>query len=480
MPPNVLLVVLDTVRARNTSIHSHHNRTTPFLEDLAQNATLYEHARAPAARSLDSHASIFTGLHVEEHEITKTGDKIEPGNTIWETLSERGYATGVFSENNWITDIDTGLKDAFDHIEGPRNIPFPDAADPTTFVAEEGQGEYQKFLRHAFESGQPIQSVLNGLAIKVQSDYPDALPKESVGTHGSTYTDLFLEWSADQDGPWAACVNYMDAHHPYEPDRKFDNWGDDMLRDLQNDIEDVKWEFNGGHRPWWQRSSLEALYDGCIRQLDAELERLVQSLRERGELDDTLLIITSDHGEGFGDPSRIRPDTRVASHSVAIHESLLHVPLVVKHPGQTSGHIVSKPVSLTDFPTAVESEIDGQTDREAFVTEGPVIATAHGLDAPVQERASKYVSDLTSFTSTARAVYEGSGTDVRKYITWRDENRTIRIRDSQTAWVESHNEGGKVAAAFSDIEAAGVKRGGKTPDELDKQSVQQLEDLGYM
>lgn len=482
MPPNVLLVVLDTVRARNTSVHGHYNRTTPFLEDFAQNATLYQHARAPAARSLDSHASIFTGHHVEEHEITKTGDKIAPGNTVWETLGERGYSTGVFSENNWITDIDTGLKDAFDHIEGPRNVPFPDAADPTTFVAEEGQGEYRKFLRHAFESGRPSQSVLNGLAIKLQSDYPDVLPKESVGTHGATYTDLFLEWSTNQDGPWAACVNYMDAHHPYEPGREFDNWGDDTLRELQNDIEDVKWEFNGGQRPWWQRSSLEALYDGCIRQLDAELERLVRSLKERSELNDTLLVITSDHGEGFGDPSRIRPDTRVASHSVAIHESLLHVPLVVKYPRQTSGRVVSDPVSLTDFPEAVKSAIDRQNDSgpDNFVTEGPVIATAHGLDNPVKERASKYVSDLFPFTSTARAIYGGSGSDVRKYVTWRDEKRTIRIRDAQTAWIESSDDKGRVRAAFSDIEAAGVKRGGKTADELDHQSVQQLEDLGYM
>lgn len=480
MPPNVLLVVLDTVRAQNTSAYGHANRTTPFLEEFADRATLYEQARAPAARSLDSHASIFTGLHVEEHDIVRTGDKLAPGNTVWEVLSDEGYATGVFSENNWITDIDAGLKDTFDYVEGPRNVPFPGAADPTTFVAEEGQGEYRKFLRHALESGKPLQSLLNGAAIKLQSDYPKFLPQGAVGTHGSTYTDLFLDWIDGEDGPWAACVNYMDAHHPYVPDDEYDEWGGSTLHDLQDDIEDVKWEFNGGQRPWWQRRALEGLYDGCIRQLDAELERLVGALAERGELDDTMIVVTSDHGEGFGDPSRVRPGARVASHSVAIHECLLHVPLVVKYPGQTEGDTVSDVVSLTDFPTAVETTLDGEHSNEAFVTDGPVIATAHGLDAPVQERASAYVDDLTPFTATARAVYEGQGSAVRKYVTWRAEKRTISVRDAQTAWVESTDDGGRVADVFADVTDTGVKGAGASAAELSEQSRQQLEDLGYM
>jgi arylsulfatase len=480
MPPNVLLVILDTVRAKNTSVHGYHNPTTPFLEDFSEKATLYEQARAPAARSLDSHTSIFTGLHVEEHQVTRTGDKLSPGNTVWESLTETGYATGVFSENNWLTDIDSGLKDAFDHIEGPRNVPFPGAADPTTFVAEEGQGEYHKFLRHAIDSGKPIRSLLNGASIKLQSDYPAILPRGSTGTHGSTYTDLFLEWSANQAQPWAACVNYMDAHHPYEPDDEYDRWGGDHLRRLQDDIEDVKWEFNGGQRPWWQRRALEGLYDGCIRQLDAELERLIDALRERNELDDTLVVITSDHGEGFSDPSRIRPGTRVASHSVAIHECLLHVPLVVKYPEQTGGTVIDTPVSLTDFPRAVESTLDGDGDPRAFVTDRPVVATAHGLDDPVQERASNYVDDLTPFTATARAVYEADEGTVEKYVTWRDRGQTVSVRDAHTAWTECDDDGGVVSETFSTIDDAGVKESGDSPTELDEQSVRQLEDLGYM
>lgn len=478
MPPNILLVVLDTVRARNTSLYGHGNNTTPFLSAFAEETTLYEQARAPAARSLDSHVSIFTGYHVEEHGIVHTGDKLAAGHTIWESLADMGYTTGVFSENNWITDIDAGLKDAFEYVEGPRNVPYPKAADPTTFVAEEGQGQYKKFVRHALRSERPVQSLLNGAAIKVQSDYSKYLPNGSIGTHGSTYTDLFLDWADDQEGPWAACLNYMDAHHPYVPDKQFDHWGGDKLRSLQDDIEDVKWEFNGGQRPWWQRRALEALYDGCIRQLDRELERLIETLADRGELDDTLLVITSDHGEGFGDKSRIRPETRVASHSVAVHESLLHVPLVVKYPGQEIGKTVSEVVSLTDFPTLVEGTVNGEKSQEEFVTDEPVIATVHGLDDPVRERAGAYVNDFTPFTAKARAVYEGSGPSVKKYVTWRDVEKSIRVRDAQTAWVASEDGGKRVTNAFDTLRDLTVA-GGESA-ELGEQSIRQLKDLGYM
>jgi arylsulfatase len=152
----------------------------------------------------------------------------------------------------------------------------------------------------------------------------------------------------------------------------------------------------------------------------------------------------------------------------------------VKYPGQASGERVREVVSLTDFPDAVEATVDGAGDPTAFVTDGPVVATAHGLDDPVQERARKYVDDLTPYTATARAVFEGAGEDVSKYVTWRDEERTIRVRDAQTAWVESRDDAGKVDAAFGGVADAGVKGAGESADELSAASRQQLEDLGYM
>lgn len=116
-----------------------------------------------------------------------------------------------------------------------------------------------------------------------------------------TFTDLFLERSDGRDEPWAACVDPMDAHFPYPPAPEYDRWGGERLRELHQDIPQgpLAYEFLGD-RPWWQLQALEALYDGTIYQLDAVLRPLFRELRSRGEFDDTLIVVTSDHGEGSG------------------------------------------------------------------------------------------------------------------------------------------------------------------------------------
>ncbi|MHB9288045.1 sulfatase [Halobacteriales archaeon Cl-PHB] len=481
MQPNVLLVVLDTVRARNLSAYGYHRETTPFLERFAaESATLYEQARAPAARSLDSHVSIFTGLAVEEHGVTTTGDKLAPEHSVFDQLRADSYATGVFTENSWLTDVDAGLKDGFDTVEGPRNVPFPDALDPTAFVVEHGQGAYRAFLSAALKSDAPGKTLLNGLAVKLGSDYPGFLPADRVSSPAEQYVDLFLDWERDQDGPWAACVNLMDAHHPYEPDAEYDRWGDDRLRALQDDIEDVKWEFNGGQRQWWQRQALEALYDGAIRQLDAQVQRLVETLEARDTLDDTLVVL-SDHGEGFGEPSHVRPDTNVASHSVGIHEVLMHVPLVVKAPGQDEGRRIPEVCSITGFPKAIRAAREGEQPDTAFRTDEPVIATAHGLDDPVQERACQYCDELSPFTATARAVWEGSGIGVTKSTTWRDRVDRRICRDAATTYaVDAKGGEGAVETAFADLTQQDVKVEGSGLESLAADAYENLEDLGYV
>jgi arylsulfatase A-like enzyme len=339
--PNVLLIVMDSVRAANTSLHGHEHETTPFLEEFAEEATVYEGARSPGTWSLPSHCSMFTGYHVVEHGLTRARRKLEPGHTVFEELSEaHDYETGVFSENTWITDMDVGLRDAFDTVEGARNLPFPDAVDPSNFVLSEGQGQYLKFLKYCLEREDTAKSIANGIFTKVAWDYPRLLPERfKSSTPARVYADLFLDWEADRTGPWAACVNFMDAHLPYLPDREHDRWGGKKLRSLQDEMDDQVWEFNGGQRPWWQRKALEGLYDGTIHQMDAQVDRIVRELRARGELEDTLLVVTSDHGEGFGEPSRIRPNARVAAHGAGIHEVLCHVPLVVSGPGQSEGAV---------------------------------------------------------------------------------------------------------------------------------------------
>jgi arylsulfatase len=483
MAANVLLIILDSVRARNTSLGGWTNDTTPFCAEFAERATTCTQARSPGAKSLTSHTSIFTGLDVEQHNITAADDRLAPGYSVFERLREAGYDTGVFSENTWVTDVEVGLKDGFGTVEGPRNLPFPDAVDPKSFVAEAGRGQYADYLRASLDSSRPVRSLANGLATKLAWDFPWLLPDSlQASTAAEVYADLFLGWERERDSPWAACLNLMDAHIPYEPAPEFDRWGGPEARAIQDDLEDLEWVFLGGQEPWWKRRALEGLYDGAIAQIDAQIRRIVGALDDRSVLDDTLVVVTSDHGEGFGEPDEIR-DVRVAEHGVSIHEVVTHVPLLVKYPGQTEGATVDEPATLTRFPDAAMAAANGEGRPGEFVPDGPVRVTAVGLNDALKGRAANHVDDLEPFTATARAVVEKRDGTVRKDITWRDRTRRVEIRDAGTSYrVEAPADAvrSRVESAFADVADAGVRTSGAGVEGASDATRKRLEDLGYV
>jgi len=482
--PNVLLVVLDSVRASNCSIYDHANETTPFLNSFgADGATVYDQARAPGARSVTSHASLFSGLHVAEHGVVSAAERLDPTVSVFHELHDNGYDTGIFTENDWLTAVDVGLKDGFDKVVGARNVPFPEGLNPHEFVSSEGQGNYGEFVRTALGSDRPSRSLANGIATKLQSDYMRFLPGSvKASTPAEVYVDAFLEWSGESDGPWAACVNLMDAHIPYEPAAERDLWGGSKASGLQSSFEDQKWVFHGGQNPWWQKKAVESLYDGAIRQMDAELERLVAALEARGALNDTLLVITSDHGEGFGEPSRLQNGVRVAEHGVAIHDAVVHVPLLVRHPGQTAARRIDRPATLTAFPDVVNTVRDGDRPDAGFCPDEPVVATAVGLDEPLQRRASDYVSDISPWLDDKRAVfdYDEETGNVVKYCRVRDTAATIHSRDAQTAYTVARTDDGRVEAVFDELTELDVRTNGESLKHLDDDTYSRLEDLGYV
>lgn len=483
MEPNILLLILDSVRARNTSLHDHVHETTPFLDEfVTERGTKYEQARAPGARSITSHASIFTGLEVEEHGITSADRRLKPGTTVFETLQEDGYETAVFSENVWITDVDIGLKRGFDRVVGPQSIPFPNAVNPRKFVAEEGPGQYREFVAKAMEEKKPVRSLLNGAYTKLSSDFDRFLPDlGTMDSQGNLYRDRFLGWVDETDGHWAACINLMDAHTPYKPREEFDLWGDSTLDKIEQDPPS-KWELHEGTELWWRQEAREHLYDGAIRQADSYVGDIVSGLENRDELDDTLVVITSDHGEGFGEQSRIR-DARVAAHNLSVHEVILHVPLVVKFPGQYRGITVDSPAPIRRFPEVVRGVRAGKTDPQQFVSEDPVIATVYGLteDDQLRARASRYCEDLSAFDGVSRVAYQQCDDgQLRKKLSWRSRESTVEIRDAQTSYKIHDSTDIDITEIFEGIEELDVRERAGGISDVDAATYDRLEKLGYV
>lgn len=477
--PNVLLIVLDSVRARNTSLHGYARRTTPFLEEFAEDATVYTQAKAPADYSYPSHVSLFTGYHAAEHGIGSRDWRLAPGHSIWESLQEDGYATGVFSHNAYLCDPSFGLERGFESVQsGPPttdDLPFPGAMDHRETDPRSIGGYLAETLTHQY----PLHSLVNGVAIVTPTSYLPPEYEARRGRQGDAYVEYFLRWQREQSGPWAACLNLMDAHAPYDPDSEFDQWGDEMGR--KHSEKRDRWEYFVDESPWSALKRLEPLYDGAIRQTDHYVESVVKTLEERAVLDDTLIVVTSDHGEGFGEPSLVRDGIRLNDHGLGIHEVIAHVPLIVKHPGQTTNRIVDEPATLTSFPSAVEAVRNGDNPTSAFVPESPVITASTNLDNnpdKLEKIKDRGIADVARFSDWAHAVYIEENEQLRKYVKWGDDEATLRIEGTRPPFKLSSTGGDRVDAVLEGLVDASCLIDNE--DHVTESTIANLEELGYL
>lgn len=474
--PNILLVVLDSVRARNTSLHDHEHETTPTLSKLGRNGVVFEQARAPSRWSLPSHVSMFTGIPASEHCVLVPEDRLAPGNTVFDDLRNDGYETGLFSANPYLTTLDIGIENAFDTVERAGHEPLFDGANPGPY-----KGDVPGFFRAAVTSGKPLRSLANGAISKLAWDYPTLLPDRVFqsmaggAVPGEVFTDRLLDWVDDVDGPWAACVNFMDAHHPYEPNPKHDCWDDGTVATLQSKIKGIPRSFYTGDEPWWKLELMEHRYDGAIRQADAAVGGLVAGLSDRDALDDTLIVVTSDHGEAFGERSHLR-DFRLAGHLVGAHEVNLHVPLVIRPPGGSEGRSVTRPVSLTDLSVLLRP--DGSVDAMTK-TSSPVVASDHGIDPDDVKMFRDSGIDTRRYEQTAKVVYEQVDNAVRKYAICGGQSVVLDIHDAHTTVCIDENSVNRVESTFDGLQGPDLRQDGPETAEVDETTKHRLEDLGY-
>ncbi len=338
-PPNILLVVLDTLRRDRLSAYGHPRATSPELDDFAARATLFDRAVSPAQWTIPAHASLFTGVYPTTHQLTEANGRLSGAfPTLAEILRGGGYHTAGFCNNPLLGVLDNGLTRGFDHFYNYAgtvpNRPF-DTAGPAPLRAVK-----TRFRRHV---ARPIENHF------AQSDTlfrlsmsPLVVPFWSrlinfKGHTASTIDDLIAYWSRHEAGgaerPLFAFVNLMGAHLPYRPpqaavDRiapalRHDRRAYDFVRAFNTDA--GRWAAPEPDLTGWQRSALMDFYDAEIAEQDRQVGRLLRYLRQSGALDNTLVIVLADHGEGHGDHNFF-------GHGFVVYQELVHVPLVIHYP----------------------------------------------------------------------------------------------------------------------------------------------------
>lgn len=496
--PNVLLIILDGVRASNTSLGGHTRPTTPNLEQIAEQATVYRRAYAPSNWSLPSHTSLFTGYHVPEHRVSVQCDTLREGHTVWEYLRDTlGYSTGVFSQNQFITSNEFGLANGFDTIAGPvsaRRYPFQDA--PTPDDTHHNETLVSRFLR-IIQSDQPVRATINTLCCELENasqrlqsvDHriPQLPIRPRYRSPAALHADRFHQWQQQQDGAWAACLNFMDANTMHFPWPAPGEWSGIIQQVIYRELQHPRWDFYSGSEPWWKLQALEPWYDEGIRITDAVLGDVYTALERSGALENTFVVVTSDHGDGLGERSNVRSGFRTAAHSAGIHECLLHVPLVVKAPGQDEGIEITTPVSITQFPTAVKEALRTTSRGSLFDTDDPVIAEARHdrlfeyLQSADEWQLNRYANeiDLSQFAGTARAVYEPYQGTVRKSISWGEDTTTVPLTDSPPHGQRATNRPNSVQRTFEQFEQRDVKDSPSELSTIDRSTLNRLRNLGY-
>jgi arylsulfatase A-like enzyme len=144
----------------------------------------------------------------------------------------------------------------------------------------------------------------------------------------------------------------MDTHIPFRPAEEYDVWTSDDTRAARKRVNED--DVDEGEE--WKHALRENLYDGTIRQADAVVKKIIDDLRSDGQFDNTLVVVTADHGEGFGECDPVTGNA-YTGHDDNTPETLLHVPLISKAPGQSTTEVVEDPVGLVDFPRVVRAAV---------------------------------------------------------------------------------------------------------------------------
>ncbi|HEU4563244.1 MAG TPA: sulfatase, partial [Gemmatimonadaceae bacterium] len=306
-----LVIILDTVRATSLSLYGRERATTPKLEQLAREGAAFDYAFAPAPWTLPSHASMFTGRRATELSAGDRAPLDAAFPTIAESFRDRGWSTAGFVANVYYAGHDSGLRRGFARWEDYRTT-----LAQILWSSTLAQMELAKRLAWSTTWGDAADAV---------SDFDLGLEPLRFADRkaGHTVTDQFLDWQAEQgERPFFAFLNYFDAHAAYLPP--------------------------GRYRRLFSRAPSQLdLYESCIRYLDDELDRLFTALRARGALDNTIVVVASDHGEYFGEHGK-------TGHGNGLHQPVLRVPLVIRYPARVpAGTRVARAVSLSEIPATL-------------------------------------------------------------------------------------------------------------------------------
>lgn len=342
--PNVLLVVLGSGRPDHLSCAGYERPTTPFIDQLAGEGVRFVNAISTACSALPAHASILTGLFPATHGATEESGALgAPHRLLSEHLEAAGYRTAAFCTDPWISP-EAGFGRGFDRFHTQR-------------VAGRFAGRAANLARKASDR---------------------VLGRADRGARRTNRA--LLDWAASGNDPFFAYVSYRETEPPLTPPAPYDRTF--LVPELKGVRLGALQQEREVHLAAAVSLSAEdvavanALYDGALRYVDMRIKELVDGLAARGKWEETLLVLTADHGLDLGEHGRL-------GSGFDLCDTALRVPLIFRCPNRVpSGFVVEEMAQPTDISPTVLA-IAGLDAPEAKV-QGRVLL-AGGRAGPARE-----------------------------------------------------------------------------------------------
>jgi arylsulfatase A-like enzyme len=360
MVDNVLLITIDSLRYDAWVELRPELRAGPALE---ADGVSFERAFASGPGTSPSFPGMLTGTHALSH--GGLGPLAASRPRVATELGRAGLTTGGFHSNPFLSryfDYDVGFDE------------FQDYQNPLMGVAT------KVFPRGIEISNPKLQKLDDAINLTgfIKYAYKQIKGKSRPYVNAEVITDDAIEWLSSTDEPFFCWAHYMDVHHPCFPPREYreafgvDHVDNDTVSELYTSL--VK---DASVATESQLEDMENLYRAAIKYVDDQISRLIGTLEDDGRFADTLVVLTSDHGELHGEHGHFGKPARM-------YDELLHVPLVVANGPKGIAECREQLVSLIDIPplchealgieipSTYEGELPGGDPREYVVAEHQV------------------------------------------------------------------------------------------------------------
>ncbi|OYR60104.1 sulfatase [Halorubrum ezzemoulense] len=454
--PNVLFILLDSMRTDRVSCYGHDRETTPNLDEFANQATRYTNAYTPAPWTLPTHTSLFTGLFPSEHGVTNAfpDSNLQLSSeipTLAEKFQDNGYQTAGFSNNPWVGKT-SGLDRGFDdYVEW--NLEIGAEATPSIHTrTDRFASQFHSFVGHA--ARQPVYLLKRPF-------FTDSLSRRASD---------WMESASNGDQPWFCFMNLMEAHSPYFPrkwafqDLNLETPGRIEPRILNTKL--LAYVMGKADLDRETRKRVMEFYDASLRYQDRKVAEVLNQLRANEVYDDTLIIICSDHGKTLGGFDRS------GSPPHYLRDINTRVPLLVKAPDQDAAEVVDTPTELVSthhyaIEGATKPVESYQPDSNHALFEDHIPHT--GRQSP--DDGVTYWRGLG--TADGKLVRSDTG-ESYLFVGQGFEEQTVNARDRKPELTETLSE------RVDQLRSSSVDGGGNKMDDLGGDVQAQLEDLGYM